>query len=230
MAESLYINERFVSVQGEGLLTGVPSSFIRLSGCNLRCRWCDTPYTSWEAAGEHLDVSDVVRWAAEAGPRHVVVTGGEPLLQAAVEPLCAGLQDAGLHVTIETAGTVFRPVRADLLSVSPKLADSTPTEHATWGPRHEQTRLQVTVLRQILARYPVQLKFVVGPARDLDEIDTLLQQLPDVAPDRVLLMPEGRSVEAMDARMPLLVQACIERGWRLCDRLHVRLFGDTPGT
>lgn len=229
MGARLYIQETFVSVQGEGLLTGVASSFIRLSGCNLRCRWCDTPRTSWAATGEHIDLSAVLDWAA-TGPRHVVVTGGEPLLQAPVAALCAALSAAGHHVTIETAGTVFRPVQADLMSISPKLGDSTPTHDPTWGPRHERDRLQVPVLRQMIDGYPVQLKFVVGRPADLDEIASLLGQLPPVEPDRVLLMPEGRSAAELDAKAPMLLAACRERGWRFCDRLHIRLFGDTPGT
>lgn len=228
MAARLYVQEQFVSVQGEGLLTGVPSSFLRLSGCNLRCSWCDTPRTSWSAEGEHLTLEDVLTWAA-AGPRHVVVTGGEPLLQPAVEALCQQLSAAGHHITIETAGTVFRSVQADLMSVSPKLSGSTPT-HATWGPRHEATRLQVATLRRIVQTWPHQLKFVVGSPAEVAEIEALLRQLPPVAPDRVLLMPEGRSPQELDDKAPFVLDACGQRGWRFCDRLHIRLFGDTPGT
>lgn len=224
----LYVQERFVSVQGEGILTGVPSSFLRLSGCNLRCTWCDTPRASWEPEGEHLHLEEVVRWAA-TGPRHVVVTGGEPLLQSAVEVLCEALKNAGHHITIETAGTVFRPVQADLMSLSPKLSGSTP-EHPTWSVRHEATRLQADVLTSYVSGWQHQLKFVVGSPEEVDEVRSLLALLPPVAPDRVLLMPEGRSPEALDAKAPFVLSACQEHGWRFCDRLHIRLFGDTPGT
>lgn len=224
----LFVHERFVSVQGEGLLTGVPSSFIRLSGCNLRCRWCDTPHTSWSAEGAQATVAELVAWAAE-GPQHAVVTGGEPLLQAPVVALCGALRAGGHHVTVETAGTVWRDAPVDLWSISPKLGDSTP-DHPTWGPRHDRTRLQADVLRQMMASAPVQLKFVVGRPEDLVEIEALLAQLPPLPPDRVLLMPEGRSPEELDAKAPLVLAACHAHGWRFCDRLQIRLFGDTPGT
>lgn len=224
----LYVQEQFVSVQGEGILTGVPSSFLRLSGCNLRCVWCDTPRTSWRAEGEHLALAEVLDWAA-AGPRHVVVTGGEPLLQAGTAPLCDALKARGHHVTIETAGTVFRPLQADLMSISPKLSGSTP-DHPAWSQRHEDTRLQVAVLAKYIAAWDHQLKFVVGSAAEVEEVEALLAKLPPVEPDRVLLMPEGRSTNALDDKAPFVLKACQDRGWRFCDRLHIRLFGDTPGT
>ncbi len=224
----LYVQERFVSVQGEGVLTGVPSSFLRLSGCNLRCSWCDTPRASWAPEGEHLSVAEVLEWA-QAGPQHVVVTGGEPLLQSAVEALCDGLKKQGHHITIETAGTVFRQVQADLMSLSPKLSGSTP-DHHTWSARHEATRLQTAVLAQYVTGWDHQLKFVVGSPEEVEEVRALLGMLPPVVPDRVLLMPEGRSPQALDAKAPFVLSACRENGWRFCDRLHIRLFGDTPGT
>lgn len=230
MGSHLYIQERFVSVQGEGALTGVPSAFVRLSGCNLRCRWCDTPRTSWQPEGAHASVASVLAWVAETGLQHAVLTGGEPLVQPAIQPLCLALSAAGIHVTVETAGTVFRPVRANLLSISPKLADSTPTDDPVWAARHERDRIRLATLTKMIDEYDVQLKFVVADPAGLDEIDALLARLPPVAPDRVMLMPEGRSVAELDARAPMLLEACMQRGWRFCDRLQIRLFGDTPGT
>jgi 7-carboxy-7-deazaguanine synthase len=230
----LYINERFVSVQGEGLLTGVPSAFIRTSGCNLRCVWCDTPKTSWAPEGEHQTVEELVAWVDESGVNHVVLTGGEPLLQPPLDALCAALKARGHHLTIETAGSVYRDVGAELYSLSPKLAGSTPDD-PVWGPRHDERRLPLDVLARYIeghraGAYEVQLKFVVSTEAELAELDALLARLPPLAPDRVLLMPEGRSPAALDARAPLLLQACLDRGWRFCDRLQIRLFGDTPGT
>src|SRR5439155_14137965 len=117
------IAEIYTSLQGEGLLTGTPSVFVRTSGCNLRCWFCDTPYTSWQPEGEDWSVDAIIeeaqRLAAEI--RHVVVTGGEPMLFAELIPLCARLHSAGLHITIETAGTLLLPVHCDLMSISPKL-------------------------------------------------------------------------------------------------------------
>src|SRR5437870_11428898 len=102
------IAEVFHSIQGEGRLTGVPSVFVRTSGCNLRCWFCDTPYTSWRPEGEQLAVDEIVRRVEAWEARHVVITGGEPLLHADhLGPLCAELHARGRHITIETAGTLF---------------------------------------------------------------------------------------------------------------------------
>ncbi len=129
------IAEIFRSLQGEGRLTGVESVFVRTSGCNLRCRFCDTRYASWEPEGDYFSVEEVValvertaREPAAAGAvlDHVVVTGGEPMIVPELVPLCAELRRRGMHITIETAGTRYQPVECDLMAVSPKLSNSTP--------------------------------------------------------------------------------------------------------
>ena len=122
------ISELFFSIQGEGKLSGVPSVFVRASGCNLRCVWCDTPYASWNPEGEDVAVAEIVRRVAEFGASHVVLTGGEPMIMPEIGELCSALKGMGRHITIETAATVFKPVAHDLASLSPKLANSTPTE------------------------------------------------------------------------------------------------------
>src|SRR5438105_10286976 len=101
------LSELFHSIQGEGKLTGVPSVFIRASGCNLRCVWCDTPYASWNPEGEDVPPAQIVQRVREFGAKHVVLTGGEPMIMPDVVELCAALKDAGHHLTIETAATVF---------------------------------------------------------------------------------------------------------------------------
>src|SRR5215211_4485502 len=118
--------EVFHSIQGEGKLVGVPAVFVRASGCNLRCVWCDTPYASWDPEGDDVPVDEIVRRVAAHGARHVVLTGGEPMIMPDVEPLCDALKSAGHHVTIETAATVYKRVKLDLASLSPKLSNSTP--------------------------------------------------------------------------------------------------------
>jgi 7-carboxy-7-deazaguanine synthase len=233
----LRISERFVSLQGEGQLVGVPSSFVRVSGCNLRCTWCDSPATSWAPVGEPQELDALVDFCAR-GPRHVVLTGGEPLLFAAVAPLSQRLRAAGHHITVETAGTVWLPELAcDLLSLSPKLAHSTPWLRAPkLAQRHEQTRLDLVVLGRLLASFDNwQLKFVVRAAEaaaDLAEIEGLLQALAVPARERhrVLIMPECVDPAVLAGSYRLLVGACIERGFRLGERLHIALFGHTPGT
>ena len=128
---SASICERFTSIQGEGALSGTPSFFIRFSGCNLRCRWCDTAYASWVPESENRLLCDLVDEAVASDSKHIVITGGEPMLFDQVEPLTMALREKGLLITIETAGTVHRSpdwMVCDLLSLSPKLANSTPFE------------------------------------------------------------------------------------------------------
>lgn len=232
---SLRISEIFSSVQGEGIWAGVPSTFVRLSGCNLRCVWCDTPYASWHPEGPVRDVGEVLEEVLGSGIDHVVVTGGEPMLFEPVVEFIAGLKRAGRTVTVETAGTVWREVKADLMSVSPKLANSTPPvgTDGGWRERHEERRLNFDVLDRLVRNYDCQFKFVVDPEDgmdDLGEIEAVLSRLPELKAERVLLMPEGRDVETLNRRMKLLVPEAMARGWRLCPRMQIDLFGDTKGT
>jgi len=235
----LRIAERFVSIQGEGSLTGTPSTFIRVSGCNLRCTWCDTPYASWNPEGDTHTIDELVTWTLAQPPRHVVLTGGEPMLFDAIEPLAKQLAAATLHLTVETAGTIFRPQTAfpiHLLSLSPKLANSTPAKDdprdptGSWHERHERGRLNTNTLNALLDDHPDhQLKFVVTNPTDLPEIDALIANLNISAPDRVMLMPEGTTVPS-PRDTAWIIDACTARGWRFCHRLHIELFGDTRNT
>ncbi len=232
----LPIAETFVSLQGEGKLTGVPSWFVRLSGCNLRCGWCDTPYASWDAEGEARSIAELVEEAQAGGVGHAVVTGGEPMIFNEVGTLTEALRNAGLHITIETAGTVFREVACDLMSLSPKLANSTPAEGdqrdplGVWRERHEQRRLNFEALQALIDATPDrQLKFVVSRPGDLVEIEAVLDRLTGWVAADVQLMPEGTSVPE-PTRVAWVVEACLARGWRYCHRLHVELFGDRRGT
>src|SRR5271165_4705456 len=154
------IAEIFYSVQGEGSLVGVPSVFVRITGCNLRCVWCDTPYTSWKPEGLETSIVSICARVEAYHAGHVVVTGGEPMMFDQVVPLTEGLRDLGLHITIETAGTVFHPVQCDLMSISPKLSNSTP--QGAWAEKHDRLRIQPHVLSQLMARYEYQLKFVIA--------------------------------------------------------------------
>jgi 7-carboxy-7-deazaguanine synthase len=223
----MFVAEAFVSVQGEGMLTGVPSFFIRTSGCNLRCTWCDTPYTSWRPEGERRSVRELLAAATAAGLRHVVVTGGEPLLQRELGELTRGLADAGHHVTVETAGTLAPEFTCHLLSVSPKTSNSDPK--GRFGERHRMLRDDLAPLQRLLARHPEhQLKFVVQGEADLAEILALVERL-GVVRERVLLMPEGRSAEEVASRAPEVARICVRHGFRYTPRLHLDLFGPGRG-
>ncbi|MGE0001310.1 MAG: 7-carboxy-7-deazaguanine synthase QueE [Fimbriimonadaceae bacterium] len=228
---ALRIAEVFASIQGEGIWSGVPSAFVRVSGCNLRCSWCDTPYASWNPEGPIREVSDIAAEVHGLRVRHVVLTGGEPMLFDAIEPLARDLSERGHVVTVETAGTVFREISCDLMSVSPKLANSTPV--GAEADRHETVRSELAPLIRLLGHYDCQLKFVVQASTaepDVAEIESLVETLGWDRPDRVLLMPEGRNRKAVRDGLAVLAPYVASRGWRLCPRLHIELYGDTRGT
>ncbi|MCG6949153.1 MAG: 7-carboxy-7-deazaguanine synthase QueE [Acidobacteria bacterium] len=224
----MFISETFTSIQGEGLLAGVPSHFIRTSGCNLRCRWCDTPYASWEPEGERRAVGELVEGAVASGVGHVVVTGGEPLIQREIGALTRGLLEVGLHITVETAGTVNPVFYCDLLSLSPKTANSDPTDAN--NDRHGRLRKNREPMTELLERFPEhQLKFVVENAGDMPEILDLLGALGKIDPGRVLLMAQGRNAEEVAERAPSVAALCLEHGFRYTPRLHLDLFGGGRG-
>jgi 7-carboxy-7-deazaguanine synthase len=223
----LKIAELFYSIQGEGSLVGVPSVFIRTSGCNLRCAWCDTPYTSWQPEGTDLALDQILDEVAAHPTRHVVVTGGEPMIAPDIIALSQRLRERGLHITVETAGTVFAPVACDLMSISPKLANSTP-EDPRWSRQHERLRIQPAVLAELMARYEYQLKFVIQRPEDLDEVRRLVEVL-SADRERVILMPEGTSSERLRERGLWLAEVCKAEAFRFSPRLHVDLWGARRG-
>lgn len=221
------IAELFYSIQGEGALIGVPSIFIRTSGCNLRCSWCDTPYTSWQPEGTELTLDQILDEVSAYPASHVVVTGGEPMIAPDVIALTERLRARNLHITIETAGTVFAPVACDLMSISPKLANSTP-EDARFSKQHERLRIQPAVLGELMTRYPYQLKFVIAQPGDLEEVRMLTGSLR-ADRERVILMPEGIDPARLRERAVWLAEICKEEGFRFSPRLHVDLWGDRRG-
>jgi 7-carboxy-7-deazaguanine synthase len=230
----MLISEIFHSIQGEGGLTGVPSVFVRTSGCNLRCNWCDTMYASWEPEGTAMSVEDILRQVAAFPAAHCVLTGGEPMIAKDIHELAAALRGIGRHITIETAGTVLPGgIACDLASISPKLANSAPDDRLppAWQEKHERLRRQPAVIREWIQRYPFQLKFVVASATDVDEIHSLLREIGGNIPAvKILLMPEGTTAGVIRGRAETLVELCKRYGYRYCNRLQIELFGQTRGT
>ena len=230
----MLIAEIFHSIQGEGELTGVPSVFVRTSGCNLRCIWCDTPYASWQPEGKPLTVESVVAEVMKHPSRHVVLTGGEPMVAPGISELATALTVLGRHVTIETAATITPGgIACDLASLSPKLLNSSPDRlrHGTWRRKHEALRWQPEVVCAWPDAYPWQLKFVVTQPADVEEIEDMLAQLRREVPrDKVLLMPEGTTAAALRERSPWLSELCKQRGFRYAHRLQIELYGNTRGT
>jgi len=236
--------EVFESIQGEGPFAGRPSVFVRTSGCNLQCVWCDTPHTwNWEGtAFAHRDgrkfVRDheVVRLGVDVllevvgrlRSRAFVLTGGEPMAQQrALGEFMVAARQRWPEATfdLETNGTIAPQPQFDALVshyvVSPKLASS----------RMPLTKRWVTkALQAFAASERASFKFVVtdDPA-DPEEIRSFQQAL-SIEPDRIYLMPEGTDPASLDARAARVAQHCLERGYRFSDRLHVRLYGDVRGT
>jgi 7-carboxy-7-deazaguanine synthase len=226
------ISEIFYSLQGEGRLVGTPSLFIRTSGCNLRCAWCDTPYTSWRPEGSSWSLTKILHRVDEHPAKHVVITGGEPMLAAEIEELTAALRRRRKHITIETAGTVLKAVHCDLLSLSPKLANSTPwkKQRGKFAVMHDERRLNFPVLQSYLDRYDYQLKFVVDSREDFDEIRAVVARLRNVDPAQVLIMAQGTTRRELDEKRGWIVRGCLEYGYGFTPRLHIELFGNRRGT
>ena len=231
--------EIFASVQGEGPSAGMPVAFLRLSRCNLACVWCDTAYT-WRFEGDNrphrdgqtydrkanqvtLDEEEVAARIMALGQNRLVITGGEPLLQApALAKLLDLLPDIG--VEIETNGTTKASprldIRIDQFNVSPKLT-------------HSGNPAELALIPERLDAYATDprawFKFVIAEPSDLDEVLALRERYR-FRPDHVFLMPEGTDSETLRAREKWLAPLCVEHGFRMSDRLHIHLFGDTRGT
>jgi 7-carboxy-7-deazaguanine synthase len=240
-AAALPVNELFCSLQGEGKLAGVPSVFVRTSGCNLRCWFCDSYHTSWEPTGAWLSVDDLLDRIDEFDADHVVLTGGEPMLHEESVTLLDQLGERGYHTTVETNGTIHRDAAIDLASISPKLASSTPTPErdpkgdGEWADRHEDHRVDIDALSELVEDYESQLKFVVTGREDMDEIVDLVERVRDhtattVHDADVLLMPEGVTRTELDERRTEVAELAREYGYRYTPRLHVDIWNDAPGT
>lgn len=229
------VTEIFHSLQGEGILSGTPSVFVRLAGCPLRCRWCDTRY-AWDfSAGDEYTVDDlaaaVIRYACD----HVVITGGEPMVgpdltaREGLVELTGRLRAERMHVTVETAGVLFvHGLACDLMSISPKMTNSVPPG-PTVAMVHERQRVDLGALAGLVEAYLCQLKFVIESADDIGEIRNLLDGLPPVSSDRILLMPQVRTRDELLARAPGVAKLCREMGYRFGHRLHVLLWSDHRG-
>jgi len=183
----MIVNEIFYSLQGEGFLAGVPSVFIRLAGCPLRCRWCDTKYAWSKEAGRQHSIDEIIHAVKKWPCRFVVITGGEPMIDSDLSQLAGELKTAGKHITIETAGIAYIPdLPCDLMSISPKLSNSMPDD-AKLAAIHRDSKLDLAVLGELLSNYNYQLKFVVDSVHDVAEIQELLDKVDNVDTAKVML-------------------------------------------
>ena len=171
---------------------------------------------------------------ADSEIKHVVITGGEPMLPREMEDLCQSLKMANFHITIETAGTIFRQLPCDLMSISPKFSNSTPSQERAgrWRERHERTRYQPKTVRSLIANYDFQLKFVVDSPADLDEVTIFLDviEYPASALKQVLLMPQGIDQQQLQQKSEWLEPLCRQSGFTYCPRRHIEWYGNRRGT
>lgn len=223
-------SEIFYTLQGEGKLLGVPSVFFRTSSCNLRCSWCDTAYTSWFPENKEISVSNAFNKIIQFGVKHVVITGGEPFLQGReLIQLCEMLSKNGHHITIETNATIFVPIVADLISMSPKLSNSIPVDDKRWKERHDRERLKPNIIHSFLETYECQVKFVISDSQDLQEVHHLAEQLA-IPKESIVLMPQGIEESEINARQTWLAEVCKETGYRYSPRLHINIWSNQRGT
>ena len=223
------VSEIFYSLQGEGFLAGVPSVFVRLAGCPLRCRWCDTKYAWDESAGRDYSIEEIGEAVRQWQSRFVVVTGGEPMVKSKIAELAQELKKNGKHITIETAGIAYAAdLQCDLMSISPKLSNSAPAEPEP-ADKHNEGRLDTEVLRKLLDEYEYQLKFVVDSEADLQEVQQTIEVLGNVDLEKVMLMPQAANREELSARSPMVADMCKRSGFAFGRRLQVILWDNERG-
>lgn len=218
------------TLQGEGKYTGVPSVFIRTSSCPSRCVWCDSAYTSWNAKGSLRDVESIYEEAIENKCKHIVITGGEPMIFIPqVAWLCNAFRNNGNIVTIETAGNIYdSSVRPDLWSVSPKLQSSTPNDEPERSMHLRSLKPENTPLFMAKDGSEVQYKFVVVNELDLIEVK-MFKDKYNLPPDTIWLMPEGITREGILNKAGWVSEECKKNGFNLSIRLHAILWGAKRG-
>ncbi|MBW8016639.1 MAG: 7-carboxy-7-deazaguanine synthase QueE [Planctomycetes bacterium] len=223
----MIINEIFYSLQGEGSLAGVPSVFVRLAGCPLRCVWCDTKYAWDKSAGEEMSIEAVKAKVLAFEVRHIVITGGEPLVNDELIALIDAIGDPSLHITIETSGIEYvASLKCDLMSISPKLSNSISAEAAD---ALEIDPLNIDAMQRLIDEYDYQIKFVVDAPADLDEIAAVIAKLKNVNPYKIMLMPQAATKTEYVNKLPMVAEIAKNTGFALSPRLQVQLWGNSRG-
>lgn len=251
------------TLQGEGKLIGTPSLFIRTSGCNLRCVWntngiinkCDTEYSSFTPEINQTSIKDIIHTVNNnsLNIKHIVITGGEPFVQTNIDDLIIELYNMNYHITVETNATIFNEKSAEyinLISMSPKLSTSEPTEdklginfNSDKYNLHKEKRINIPVIQSYIdscyyideydnvdynfrkINKDFQLKFVVADISDIDEINSIITQLKGVLPTDIYLMPQGITTEEIKYITQQIIPICLKYGYCFTDRLHIQLFG-----
>ena len=256
--DKLPIIEVFTSIQGEGRYVGEPSIFIRLSGCNLRCCFkdtiCDTSYSSFHPEKGHLNIDDIFKEISDHPEVHsIVITGGEPMLyREGIEDLIGYIEmvmQDDYFVTVETNGTQppCNDTLVDFYSISPKLSTSVPVAGKVYKAlngqmyrftqtecdHYDKERFNPAATAALMDMADFQLKFVYSGPESIDSIMQFLHELNALGASfdntDVMLMPEGTTNELLTKNAQEAVKYCIEHGWTLADRLHIRIWGDKRG-
>jgi 7-carboxy-7-deazaguanine synthase len=223
------VSEIFHSMQGEGFLAGTPSVFVRLSGCPLNCRWCDTKYAGSSKSGTDYTIEEIIEEVEKWNCRSVVISGGEPMVNPGLLQLAARLKMNNKHITIETAGIAFVPdLACDLMSISPKLSNSIPPQPRL-AEAHNKLRLNFPVLRQLMETYNYQLKFVVDSVEDLPEVHQTIEKIGNVDTKKVLLMLQAATKDKYLLKLPMAAQMCEKAGFAFSPRLQVLLWNNARG-
>jgi 7-carboxy-7-deazaguanine synthase len=249
------ITEIFYSLQGEGRLTGVPSVFIRVAGCPLRCAWCDTKYAWDNSAGEDLSIEEILsrvdallstpsfafsstqNLELKTQNSFIVVTGGEPMVNQHVPLLLIKLAEAGHHITVETSGIAFIPdLPVDLMSISPKfissqqpVASNQQQRSKAGGMAKSEAWPWFSHVQKLCKHYDYQLKFVIDTEDDIAEVTAVIDSLKKIDPQKVLLMPQAKTREELIAKSPMVAELCTRYGYTFCSRLHILLWDTQKG-
>lgn len=222
----MLINEVYTAIQGEGPHIGTPCVFVRTHGCPVHCKWCDTMFT-WDGSekGKRMAIEEIADLLVSLGRDHVVVSGGEPMIQRVeLKELLHELSYREFSkVEIETAG-IERPLEGGFgdfvhYNVSPKL----PSAKAKIQP-------DVNLLREYLAEPSYVFKFVVKDPTDFEAMEDLVQKL-GVPFEKVYLMPEGRTALEVSMGLANLTTFCVDnhKRYRVVTRQHVTAFGGQRG-
>ena len=223
------ICEMFHSIQGEGLLQGVPSVLVRLVGCNLSCDWCDTKDILQKGNYISLNEQKLLEKLAIYNCKHIILTGGEPTIYESLNDLIGVLHKNGYLVTVETNGTIQKELNCDLVSISPKLSNSIPQifKGTTEEEEYNRKRINIDAIRCHIQSGKYQIKFVVGDSQeDFDEVKDILEQIGDYDRERVLIMPQAATIERLNEIQAEVARLCICNNLRYSNRLQLQIWGN----
>ncbi len=222
------IYEIFKTIQGEGRLQGVPSVILRLAECNLNCKWCDTKHFFQANKGYEISFEELLKQLSDLACNSVVITGGEPYFNNKIEQLVDFLKENGFHITIETNSTIKKSVICDLVSMSPKLSNSIPTDlNEEETKKYNDVRLNIEAIDHYIQNYNYQIKFVVSDKSDLEEVKDILSKLKEYDPVNVFIMPLATTRAELYECQKGIVKMCIDNNLRYANRLQLQIWDDS---